>query len=118
MKPKHRGGYTREHTTLCERTLLTLLRGLGPWKKGLYLAGGLVPHFLFAETAYAGTTDVDLVLDLELLADIEAYRTLERNLRDLGFERGESDEGRAQHFRWTRAIAQRSTIVLDLMCDN
>ena len=116
MKPKHRGGYSRRHTKLCERTLLTLLRGLGPWKRGIYLAGGLVPHFLFEDLVYPGTTDVDLVLDLEILADVEAYRTLERNLRDLGFARGENDEGRAQHFRWSRQVEPGSTIVLDLMC--
>jgi len=42
MKPGHRGGYTAAHATLCERTLVTLLRGLGPWKGGVYLIGGLV----------------------------------------------------------------------------
>jgi hypothetical protein len=34
MKPKHESGYGAEHTDLCERTLATLLRGLGPWKQG------------------------------------------------------------------------------------
>ena len=42
MKPKHQGGYT----TLCERTLVTLLRGLRPWKQGIYVIEGLVPRYL------------------------------------------------------------------------
>jgi hypothetical protein len=46
MKPKHQAGYTALHAELCERTLVTLLRGLGPWKAGIYLTGGLVPRYL------------------------------------------------------------------------
>ena len=40
MKPKHQGGYTTLHAELCERTLVTLLRGLGPYKEGVYLVIG------------------------------------------------------------------------------
>jgi hypothetical protein len=46
LKPKHRAGYTEAHAVLCERTLVTLVRGLGPWKKGVYVIGGLVPRYL------------------------------------------------------------------------
>ena len=31
-KPATREGYTEEYTADCERVLVTLLRGLGPWK--------------------------------------------------------------------------------------
>lgn len=80
MKPKHQGGYTELHAELCERTLVTLLRGLGPWKAGVYLAGGLVPRYLIPRPSggsdgpppHAGPTDVDLVLDVEMLATVEA----------------------------------------------
>ena len=48
MKPKHQCGYNSLHTELCERTLVTLLRGLGPWKSGIYVIGGLVPRLLIA----------------------------------------------------------------------
>jgi len=79
VKPKHQGGYTALHAELCERTLVTLLRGLGPWKSGVYLAGGLVPRYLIARPpqgqpeppSHADTTDVDLVLDLQVLAGID-----------------------------------------------
>ncbi len=125
MKPKHQGGYSPLHAELCERTLVTLLRGLGPWKTGVYLAGGLVPRYLIAPVAqgrpgvppHAGTTDVDLVLDLQVLASVEAYRRLEQNLKALGFVRGTNEEGRVQHFSWRKPVGGGVTVVLDLLCD-
>lgn len=124
MKPRHQGGYDAAHTDYCERTLVTLLRGLGPWKESVYLIGGLVPRYLIrqpVETAgpppHVGTTDVDIVLDLQVLSDVEAYQRLEENLRRMGFERGKNDEGRTQHHRWVKPIREGVTIVLDLLCD-
>lgn len=123
MKPKHQGGYTPEHTILCERTLVTLLRGLGPWKQGIYIVGGLAPRYLISQQdtedlpAHIGTTDVDLVLNLSILAEVEAYRRLEKNLKTLGFERGKNDEDAPQHFRWLKAVGPGITIVVDLLCD-
>jgi hypothetical protein len=64
-----------------------------------------------------GTTDVDLVLDLDVLAQVEAYRRLEQNLRTLGFERGTNDEGRVQHFSWRKPVGDGITVVVDLLCD-
>jgi hypothetical protein len=90
MKPRHESRYGPEHTTLCERTLVTLLRGLGPWRRGIYLTGGLVPRYLVPRSGreeiptHVGTTDVDLVLDIEVLAGVEAYRKLVKNIEDLG----------------------------------
>jgi predicted nucleotidyltransferase len=125
VKPKHQGGYTSLHADLCERTLVTLLRGLGPWKGCVYLAGGLVPRYIIGQQAesgerlppHAGTTDVDLVVDLDVLAGIEAYRRLEQNLKAMGFIRGANDEGQAQHFSWRKPIGNGITIVVDLLCD-
>jgi hypothetical protein len=124
MKPKHQGGYTPRHTELCERTLVTLLRGLGPWKSGIYVVGGMVPRYLIPRPAEAdappphiGTTDVDLVLNLALLAEVEAYRRLEQNLKNLGFERGKNEDGHPQHFRWLKPVGDGITIVVDLLCD-
>src|SRR5882762_9740178 len=103
MKPRHQGGYNTSHTDYCERTLVTLLRGLGPWKESVYVIGGLVPRYLInrpiesgGPPQHVGTTDVDIVLDLRILANVEAYRHLEENLTHMGFERGISDEGRVQ----------------------
>ena len=109
MKPGHHGSYTFAHALLCERTLVTLLRGLGPWKGGVYLVGDLVPHYLVdhppdpaVREPHAGPTDVDLVLDLAMLAEVEAYRRLEANPRARGFACGSNDVGQAQHFSWRR----------------
>ena len=43
-EPRTRRGYTLRRTVACERALVTLLRGLGPWKDSVYLVGGLVPR--------------------------------------------------------------------------
>lgn len=56
----------------------------------MYLTGGLAPRYL-ADSPHVGTSDVDLVLDLDGLTETEAYRTLERNLVELGLERGQND---------------------------
>lgn len=39
-KPATLDGYTDQYTVDCERVLVTLLRGLGPWKDSVYLVGG------------------------------------------------------------------------------
>jgi hypothetical protein len=122
MKPTHAGGYTPHHALLCERTLVTLMRGLGPWTQCVYLAGGLVPRYLIPEATrgeaevHVGTTDVDLVLSLEVMADLAAYRRLEQNLKHLGFERGRNEADRLQHFSWWKRVQDR-IVVVDLLCD-
>jgi hypothetical protein len=65
---------------------------------------------------HVGTTDVDLVVDLEAIAETDAYRTLEQNLKKLGLERGKNEDGRAQHFRWTRTKDGASTATVELLC--
>lgn len=115
MKPKHQAGYSHRHTELCERVLVTLLRGLGPWKKSVYLVGGLVPRYL-VDATHVGTSDVDLVLDLRLVAETEAYRTLEQNLKALGFVRGTNEDGKPQHHSWRQSLGDSLTISVDLLC--
>lgn len=87
-KPATLDGYSDQYTLDCERVLVTLLRGLGPWKDSVYLVGGLTPRYLVAARppvvpAHAGTLDVDIVIDLQILADTEAYHTLEDNLKKM-----------------------------------
>ena len=43
MKPATFDGYSDPYTEDCERVLVTLLRGLGPWKESVYLIGDLRP---------------------------------------------------------------------------
>jgi len=97
-KPATLDGYSDQNTLDCESVLVTLLRGLGPWKDSVYLVGGLTPRYLVAARppavpAHAGTLDVDIVIDLQILADTEAYHTLEDNLKRMGFERAENGAG-------------------------
>src|SRR3546814_19621866 len=47
-KPATLDGYSDQYTVDCERVLVTLLRGLGPWKDSVYLVGGLTPRYLVA----------------------------------------------------------------------
>lgn len=82
-KPATFDGYSDQYTVDCERVLVTLLRGLGPWKELVYLIGGLTPRYLVAERppvvpAHAGTLDVDVVIDLQISWPITHSKTTSR----------------------------------------
>lgn len=100
----HSSDYGSEVTQRCERTLLTLLGDLGPWRERVYLAGGLAPRYLVGGVPegvrpHVGTTDVDLVIGLALGDETaETYRTLQNNLVRAGFEQDEPS------FRWRRDV--------------
>jgi hypothetical protein len=122
-KPQHIGGYTAQHTADCERVLVTLLRGLGPWGKSVFLVGGLTPRYLVPQEppvvpAHAGTLDVDVVIELKILADTGAYETLERNLQRLGFERGINDNGTRVSWRWQTRTERGATMLLEFLADD
>lgn len=118
-KPATLDGYNAEHTTDCERVLVTLLRGLGPWKESVFLIGGLTPRYLVptrppAVPAHAGTLDVDIVIDLQILADTDAYHTLEENLRRMRFE-PRNDRGQPARWRWQTRTEHGALMVLELL---
>lgn len=121
IKPTTLEGYTDAYTLDCERLLVTLLRGLGPWKNSVYLIGGLTPRYLVkgrppAVPAHAGTQDVDLVVDLQLLANTEAYLTQTEGYRKDGpvavakFELGDDDQDNSR--REARILRQRAVTQL------
>jgi hypothetical protein len=121
-KPTTLEGYSEQVTRDCERVLVTLLRNLGPHKESVVLVGGLTPRYLVAERPpvvpqHAGTLDIDVVIDLVILEDTEAYRTLEDNLKKIGFERSENDKGQKVNWRWKVRIVDGTTIVLELLAD-
>lgn len=121
-KPATLDGYSDQYTVDCERVLVTLLRGLGPWKESVYLVGGLTPRYLVAARppvvpAHAGTLDVDVVIDLQILADTEAYRTLEENLKNMGFERAENEKQQKLSWRWQTHTEHGAMMVLELLAD-
>jgi hypothetical protein len=113
---KRASDYTREATERCERVLVTVLGNVGPWREHIHLAGGLAPRYLVGELPegvrpHVGTTDVDLVIGLSLTDEsVEAYRTLERNLKDAGFAQSEPS------FRWTRDV-DGITVLVEFLCE-
>ena len=121
-KPTTLDGYSDDCTLDCERVLVTLLRGLGPWKDSVFLVGGLTPRYLVRARPphvppHAGTQDVDIVVDLQLLADTEAYHTLEDNLRKLHFERATNDRGQKLSWRWQTRTENGACMILELLAD-
>jgi len=121
-KPATLDGYSDQYTSDCERVLVTLLRGLGPWKESVYLVGGLTPRYLVKARppvvpAHAGTMDVDIVIDLQILADTDAYHTLEENLRKMGFERAENDRRQKLSWRWQTRTGHGALMVLEFLAD-
>ena len=121
-KPATLDGYSDQYTLDCERVLVTLLRGLGPWKDSVCLIGGLTPRYLVAARPpavppHAGTMDVDIVIDLQILADTQAYQTLEQNFKKLGFERAINDRQQALSWRWQTKTEHGAIMVLELLAD-
>ncbi len=122
VKPATFDGYSDQYTVECERVLVTLLRGLGPWKESVFLVGGLTPRYLVAARppevpAHAGTLDVDIVIDLQILADTAGYRTLEENLRAMRFERSINERGQRLSWRWQTRTESGALMVVELLAD-
>jgi hypothetical protein len=121
-KPDTAAGYESKTTENCERLLVTLLRNLGPYKKSVYLVGGLTPRYLVGKPPegkpHAGTGDVDVVVEQLVLADTEAYRTLEQNLKKMGFERATNDKGQPQSWRWQAKTDTGDSVILEFLADD
>lgn len=122
-KPKEIGGYSSAVTEDCERVLVTLLRGLGPWKTSVFLLGGLVPRYLVKAKPpevrpHAGTADIDIVVDLSILTEVEAYQTIEENLKKMGFERAENGNGNKVSWRWKVKTETGTTMIVEFLADD
>lgn len=118
-KPQTSRGYGPVQTAICERVLVTLLRGLGPWKESIYLVGGLTPRYLApsGDPQHAGTLDVDVVIDLQLLVNTQAYTSLEANLRKMGFGPAGRGNNRSSSWRWKVRTEGGADIMLELLTD-
>ena len=84
--------------------------------------GGLTPRYLVAARppvvpAHAGTMDVDIVIDLQILADTEAYHSLEDNIKKMGFDRAENEAGKKLSWRWQTRTEHGALMVLELLAD-
>ena len=58
-----------------------------------------------------------IVIDLQILADTEAYHTLEDNLKKMGFERAENDKKQKLSWRWQTRTEHGALMVLELLAD-
>lgn len=122
IKPQTAGGYRSDMTEACERALLTLMGAFGGLKTTLRLVGGLVPRYLTPEAppdvpAHAGTSDVDVVLNLQLIADGEGYATLADQLVARGFARYVNPAGKPAAWRWQRQVDEHTHILIEFLRD-
>jgi hypothetical protein len=115
LSKRHQSDYDELATKRCERALVTLLGGMGPWSQRVYLAGGLAPRYIIGTLPegarpHVGTTDVDLVIGLALEGQSPvAYRTLENNLKKVGFAAENS-------FRWHKDV-DGVNVTVEFLCD-
>lgn len=121
-KPTTANGYTAEQTDACERTLVTLLRGFGTFKSSLRLVGGLVPRYLTPESpptipAHAGTRDVDVWLNIQLLNKSESYKALGKQLKAQGFTRYINEDKKASSWRWQYKAAEHAHVLVEFLRD-
>ncbi|RZF23659.1 hypothetical protein EVC45_43125 [Paraburkholderia sp. UYCP14C] len=119
-KPKTADGYSPDVTAACESTLLTLLGAFGTLKGTLRLVGGLVPRYLTPETppdvpAHAGTSDVDIVLNLQVLAAGQEYASLADQLGDRGFSRFVNSSGAVSSWQWQIRVNEHISVVVEFL---
>lgn len=61
--------------------------------------------------------DVDIVIDLQILTDTDAYHTIEDNLKKMGFERAENEKRQKLSWRWQTRTEHGALTVLELVAD-
>lgn len=120
MNTKHQTAveYETSITQKCELALVALMRAFGSFKQNIRLVGGLTPRYLTPERppdvpAHAGTTDVDIVLNVALLSQEGAYAKLKAQLKQNNFERVVND-GKASSWQW-RYTAVDIPIVIEFL---
>ena len=121
-KPTTAAGYYADVTAACERTLLTLLGAFGSLKGTLRLVGGLVPRYLTPEAPpdvppHAGTSDVDVVLNIQVIAQGDGYAALADQLAARGFGRYVNPEGNASSWRWQRQVDEHMSVLVEFLRD-
>ena len=117
MKHKTAAEYSTDHTKACEIALVALLRAFGSLKNDLRLVGGLVPRYLTPAQPpdvpeHSGTTDVDVVLNITVLAAKGTYDKLKRQLKDGGFVRYQPEpNGPVSSWQWVYDAAGTPIVV-------
>ncbi|MFC2971007.1 hypothetical protein ACFOJE_02095 [Azotobacter bryophylli] len=100
--------------------LVTLLSAFGTLKDTLRLVGGLVPRYLTPEQhpnvpAHFGTSDVDIALNLTVLAS-ENYASLSDQLKERGFSRWVNERtGWDTAWRWEYRISPKQVVLVEFL---
>lgn len=108
--------YTPEALQACEKALRTIISRIGEWGPRLILFGGLAPRYIVDSPPsdvgeHTGTTDLDVVVGMEIEVDDEGvYTKLQQELRNAGFK--VSDEG---SWAWERRVDD-VTVLLEFFC--
>ena len=105
---------SREARTAAEAALVRVVHHYGA-RPEFVVIGGLVPELLCANSAFlhAGTTDVDVQVNLEIACGAGTTRRLEHALRNAEFE---PDAERV--WRWTADTTRTKTVVkFELLAD-
>ncbi len=115
MGRDHRDQYSEPATYRCERTLVTLIGDIGPWRERVVLVGGLAPRYIVGSlppgaSPHVGTTDVDLVVQLAVGEEFESYQKLAMNLRRSGFELTQPS------YRWVRNVDE-VPVYVEFLCE-
>ena len=120
-KPKTAVGYDSAKTLACERVLVTLLTAFGTMKDSIRLVGGLVPRYLTPEVppdvpAHAGTTDVDIVFNLQVIAEGEGYASLGEQLKQRGFNRYLKPGATGpSSWQWVYQISDHESVMVEFL---
>ena len=117
MNTKYRTAelYDADVTRNCEIALALLLRSFGTLKDTIRLVGGLVPRYLAPMQppdvpAHAGTTDVDVLLNVSVLAQKGTYAQLKDQLKANGFTRDIKD-GKPSGWQWLCVVNGQRVVI-------
>lgn len=120
QKPKHAEGYRPDVTKACERALVTLMGAFATLAPTVRLVGGLAPRYITPEApphipAHAGTSDVDVVFNLQVIAEGSGYAKLAHQLKSKGFER-HVDNGVPHSWRW-KIVVEDIVVFVEFLRD-
>lgn len=119
-KPQTVAGYSEDHTRACEQVLVALLNAFGTLKHTLRLVGGLTPRYLTPESAptvppHFGTSDVDVVLNLQVIAEGEGYDSLAHQLETRGFRLYNDPERGIKTWRWEYPLSENTSVLVEFL---
>jgi len=121
-KPATAASYDADQLDACHRVLANFRRRIGPLHDAIYIIGGLAPSIREPNAfeplgPHIGTTDIDLLIDLDVLPSEAAYSSFKENVERMGFARGHNRDGRPQHHCWERTESDEMVVSIDFLCD-